>query len=160
NTYGPRQSLNNPYTGVAAIFLNRIKLGQPLMIFEDAEQQRDFVSVHDVVQANMLALEKDEANYHVFNVGSGNPISIKALADALMRECGKTVPLDVNQKYRKGDIRNCYADITKIRTKLGYEPRVPLAKGLRELIEAADKETCEAKPDFQMDYLEKRKLVI
>lgn len=160
NTYGPRQSLNNPYTGVAAIFLNRLKCGQPLLIFEDGEQQRDFVSVHDIAQANLLALEKKEADYNVFNVGSGQPISIAALGDAIMKEYGKQVPRDVVGKYRKGDIRHCYADITKIRTRLGYEPKITMAQGMRELITASENEACEEKPDFRMDYLAQRKLVI
>lgn len=160
NTYGPRQSLNNPYTGVAAIFLNRLKCGQPLLIFEDGEQQRDFVSVHDVAQANVLALEKQEADYEVFNVGSGQPISINALADIIMKQYGKHVAKDVVGKYRKGDIRHCYADITKIRKRLGFEPKVSIAQGIRELIEASEKETCEAKADFRIDYLQQRKLII
>jgi dTDP-L-rhamnose 4-epimerase len=160
NTYGPRQSLNNPYTGVAAIFLNRIKCGEPLLIFEDGNQQRDFVSVHDVVQANLLALEKREADHDVFNVGSGRPISIKALGEVVLKTCGKTVPIDVNGKYRKGDIRHCYADITKIRMRLGYEPKVTMPEGLRELIEASQGEKCEGKADFRMGYLEERKLVV
>jgi dTDP-L-rhamnose 4-epimerase len=160
NTYGPRQSLNNPYTGVAAIFLNRIKLGQPLMIFEDGEQQRDFVSVHDIAQANLLALEKKEADYEVFNVGSGEPISIRALGELIMKECGAKVPIDVNGQYRKGDIRNCFADITKIRTKLGFKPAVAMSSGMRELIEASATEAVEAKDDFALDYLKRRKLVV
>jgi dTDP-L-rhamnose 4-epimerase len=160
NTYGPRQSLNNPYTGVAAIFLNRLKCDQPMLIFEDGEQQRDFVSVHDIARANLLALEKKEADYEVFNVGSGQPISINALAGVIMKECGKQVPKDVVDKYRKGDIRHCYADITKIRKRLGYEPKVSMAEGMRELIAASEKEACEEKADFRMDYLAKRKLVI
>jgi dTDP-L-rhamnose 4-epimerase len=160
NTYGPRQSLNNPYTGVAAIFLNRLKCGQPILVFEDGEQQRDFVSVHDIVQANLLALEKREADYEVFNVGSGQPISINALADVVMKEYGKQVSKDVVGKYRKGDIRHCYADITKIRKRLGFEPRITMADGMRELIAASENEACEEKADFRMDYLTKRKLVI
>ena len=160
NTYGPRQSLKNPYTGVAAISLNRIKLGEPLYIFEDGNQQRDFVSVHDIVQANLLALEKKEADHDVFNVGSGSPISIKALGETVLKAYGKAVPIEVTAKYRKGDIRHCYADISKIRTKLGYEPRVNLQDGLRELIEASHGESVEQNPDFRMGYLEKRNLVV
>ena len=160
NTYGPRQSLNNPYTGVAAIFLNRIKRGQPLMIFEDGQQQRDFVSVHDVVQANLLALEHPQADYEFFNVGSGTPISIQALGELLMKECGAFVPLNIVGKYRKGDIRNCYADITKIQTQLGYQPSVSMNDGLRELIKASADEICDEKMDFKIDYLAKRKLLI
>ena len=166
NTYGPRQSLNNPYTGVAAIFLNRLKCGQPMLIFEDGRQQRDFVSVHDIAQANILALEKKEADYEVFNVGSGQPISIAALADVIMKEylgaraSARAVPIDIVGKYRKGDIRHCYADITRIKTRLGFSPKVSMADGICELIVASEAESCEAKADFQIDYLAKRKLVI
>lgn len=160
NTYGPRQSLNNPYTGVAAIFMNRVKCDQPLVIFEDGLQQRDFVSVHDVVQANLLALEQSAADYEYFNVGSGCPISIKALGEMIMQECGKTVPLDITGKYRKGDIRNCYADITKISRTLGYVPRVSLTDGMRELIQSSADEVCQEKADFKIDYLTQRKLVV
>jgi dTDP-L-rhamnose 4-epimerase len=166
NTYGPRQSLKNPYTGVAAIFINRLKCGEPMIIFEDGEQQRDFVSVHDIAQANILALEKKEADHEVFNVGSGQPISINALADIIMeqylggRASSRAVPKDVVNKYRKGDIRHCYADITKIRKRLGFEPKVSMADGMRELIQASEKEACENKADFKIDYLAKRKLVV
>jgi dTDP-L-rhamnose 4-epimerase len=160
NTYGPRQSLNNPYTGVAAIFLNRIKCHQPLMIFEDGQQQRDFVSVHDVVQANLLALESPQADYECFNVGSGKPITIKELGELLMKECGVSVPLELLGKYRKGDIRNCYADITKIQKRLGYQPGVSMSDGLRELIKTSANEICDEKADFRIDYLSKRKLII
>ena len=160
NTYGPRQSLNNPYTGVAAIFLNRIKCGQPMLIFEDGGQQRDFVSVHDIAQANILALEKKEADYEVFNIGSGQPISIAALAEVIMKQIGKQVPVDIVGKFRKGDIRHCYADITKIKTRLGFAPKVSMSDGIRELIAASEAESCEAKADYQIDYLAKRKLVI
>ncbi|GFP32068.1 dTDP-L-rhamnose 4-epimerase, partial [Candidatus Hakubella thermalkaliphila] len=83
NVYGPRQSLSNPYTGVVAIFMSRIKNNHRPIIFEDGEQSRDFVSVHDIVQANMLAMEKEEANYQVFNVGTGRPITIKQIAQVL-----------------------------------------------------------------------------
>ena len=77
-----------------------------------------------------------------------------------MKQYGKEVPKDIVGKYRKGDIRHCYADITKIRKALGFEPKVSMADGIRELIEASEVEACEAKADFQIDYLAKRKLVI
>jgi dTDP-L-rhamnose 4-epimerase len=135
NTYGPRQSLSNPYTGVCAIFLSRIKNDKPPLIFEDGLQLRDFISVYDIVQASLLAMTRDEANYEVFNVGTGNPVTVLDIARILIKLCGKDlIPQTIN-KYRAGDVRHCYPDISKIKAKLGYSPRITLEKGLNELIE-------------------------
>ncbi|MCH7568939.1 MAG: SDR family NAD(P)-dependent oxidoreductase [Nanoarchaeota archaeon] len=141
NTFGPRQSLSNPYTGVAAIFMSSLKNNQRPLIFEDGNQMRDFVSVHDIVQANMLAMEKDEANYEVFNVGSGQAISIKQIAEIIAKLYNKDIKPSITHQFRKGDIRHCFADIEKIKTKLGYKPTVSFEDGMKELINwAADKE--------------------
>ncbi|NCO11494.1 nucleoside-diphosphate-sugar epimerase [Candidatus Pacearchaeota archaeon CG_4_9_14_0_2_um_filter_39_13] len=141
NVYGPRQSLSNPYTGVAAIFMSRVKNNHPPMIFEDGNQLRDFVSVHDIVQANMLAMEKDEANYQVYNVASGKAISVRAIAEMVARLCGKDIKPMITGQSRKGDIRHCFADITKIQKSLGFEPKVDFEEGMKELIKwAEDKE--------------------
>ena len=137
NVYGPRQSLNNPYTGVAAIFSSRVKNDKQPLIFEDGLQSRDFIDVKDVVQANLLAMGRDEANYEVFNVGTGKPTSILDIADLLIELYGKELKPEVVNKYRTGDIRHCYADISKIR-KLGFEPGVDLAQGMRELVAWGD----------------------
>ena len=135
NVYGPRQSLSNPYTGVCAIFLSRIKNDRTPVIYEDGNQSRDFVSVHDIVQAHMLALEKEEADFHVFNVGTGRAVSIREVAEVLVKLYGKTITSQVASKYRKGDIRHCFADISKIKRILAFEPRVSFEDGMRELIE-------------------------
>jgi dTDP-L-rhamnose 4-epimerase len=135
NAYGPRQSLSNPYTGVCAIFLSRIKNDKRPLIYEDGVQSRDFVSVHDIVRANLLAMSQQEADYEAFNVGTGKPISIMEIARMLVRLCGKLLEPEIISKYRAGDIRHCYPDISKIRTKLGYSPQVNLEDGMRELIE-------------------------
>ncbi|HZQ61926.1 MAG TPA: NAD-dependent epimerase/dehydratase family protein [Casimicrobiaceae bacterium] len=136
NAYGPRQALSNPYTGVLAIFASRLLNGNPPRIFEDGEQQRDFVSVHDVAQACRLALEKAEAAGEVFNVGSGNVYTIRELAERMANVLGKSyLQPEVTGKYRVGDIRHCFADIAKAREKLGYRPRVALDNGLTELAE-------------------------
>ncbi|MGQ9631408.1 MAG: GDP-mannose 4,6-dehydratase [bacterium] len=137
NVYGPRQSLSNPYTGVAAIFMSRIKNDNQPVIYEDGLQTRDFISVHDIVQANMLALEKEEANYQVFNVGSGKPLTIKFIAEVLAKLYGKDINPCITNKFRKGDVRHCYADITKIRKSLGFTPKISFEEGMRELIEWA-----------------------
>lgn len=133
NIYGTRQALSNPYTGVAAIFASRLLNGQAPLVFEDGHQIRDFVSVHDIVRANLLAMERPESDYEVINVGSGVPITIRQVGEILARSLGSTLPPTVTGKYRAGDIRHCYADISKARRLLGYEPQVTHAEGFGEL---------------------------
>jgi len=135
NTYGPRQSLSNPYTGVCAIFLSRIKNDRAPVIYEDGNQSRDFVSVHDIVQAHMLALEKEEADFQVINVGTGRAMRIKEVAEVLVKLYRKDISPKIANKYRKGDIRHCFADISKIKRLLGFQPKVNFEEGMRELIE-------------------------
>ena len=134
NIYGPRQALSNPYTGVCAIFASRLLNDRPPMIFEDGLQMRDFVSVHDVVQANLLAMEGGPADGMALNVGSGEPISIREVATALGNAMGKSIPAEITGKSRAGDIRHCFADISAARRMLGYEPRVNFSEGMRELV--------------------------
>ncbi|MDI6782904.1 MAG: SDR family NAD(P)-dependent oxidoreductase [bacterium] len=135
NVYGPRQALSNPYTGVAAIFSSRILNGHSPVIYEDGKQTRDFIQVRDIVQANILAMEKEEANYQVFNVGSGQPQTILHVAEVLRDKLDKKKKIkpEVVYKFRKGDIRHCYADITRIQEKLGFEPNVKFEDGMNEL---------------------------
>ncbi len=134
NIYGTRQALSNPYTGVAAIFAARLINNQNPLVFEDGEQMRDFVSVHDIVRANMLAMERPESDGEVINIGCGTPITIRCVATILAAALGKPelVPV-ITQKYRAGDIRHCFADLTKARSLLGYEPQVTHEEGFREL---------------------------
>lgn len=134
NVYGPRQALSNPYTGVAAIFSGRLLNGKPPVIFEDGLQSRDFVHVSDIVQANMLALERDEAAYEVFNIGTGRALSICDVATALIDELKVPVQPEIVGGFRAGDIRHCVADISKARQRLGYEPQVKFEDGLSELV--------------------------
>lgn len=134
NVYGTRQSLSNPYTGVLAIFASRMLNNNAPFIFEDGLQQRDFVSVQDIALASRLALETPAAENDVFNIGSGNAYTIREIAAKLARVLHKENMLpDINGKYRVGDIRHCFSDITKARTVLGYEPQVQLEDGLMEL---------------------------
>ncbi len=134
NVYGPRQALSNPYTGVAAIFSSRLLNGNPPLIFEDGLQSRDFVHVSDIVQANLLALESDEADYKALNVGTGRPLTVLDMARILSAKLDNfQEPVLLNQ-FRQGDVRHCYADISKIRAKLGYEPRVKFEDGIDDLV--------------------------
>lgn len=134
NVYGPRQSLSNPYTGAAAIFISRIKAGRSPVIFEDGLQSRDFVSVHDVVSANITAMKSNKANYQIFNVGSGNKITILELAQLISKLFGKKITPKISHSYRKGDIRHCFADISKIKKVLDWQPKVSITDGMSELI--------------------------
>jgi dTDP-L-rhamnose 4-epimerase len=133
NTYGPGQALSNPYTGVCAIFLSQILNNNPPLIFEDGHQSRDFISVHDIVQASLLAMEKSNADYKVYNVGTGQPTSIANVAAMLLNIFHRPIQLRVNEKFRSGDVRHCYADISSIGSELGFKPTVQLSKGLRDL---------------------------
>lgn len=133
NVYGTRQALSNPYTGVAAIFCGRLLNGKPPMIFEDGLQSRDFVHVSDVAQANLLAMEKNVANYGVFNVGSGESITILDMASVLIGQLGVDIVPDVVSKFRAGDIRHCFANIDRIQ-ELGYVPRVCFQIGVADLV--------------------------
>jgi dTDP-L-rhamnose 4-epimerase len=134
NIYGPRQALSNPYTGVAAIFSARLLNGQPPLVFEDGEQRRDFVSVHDIVQALLLAADEEAAAGKAFNVGSGRGVSVREVAETLARVLGSDIEAQVTGKYRVGDIRHCFSDISLAREVLGYEPRVTFEQGMEELV--------------------------
>ena len=134
NVYGTRQALSNPYTGVLAIFASRFLNDNPPMIFEDGYQQRDFVHVKDVALACRLALEKPEADGKVFNVGSGNNYTIFEIAGRLAQVMGKeNLTPQITGKYRVGDIRHCYADISLAKEVLGFYPQVDFNTGLSEL---------------------------
>ena len=134
NIYGPRQALSNPYTGVAAIFASRLLNRRAPLIFEDGRQMRDFVSVHDVVQACMLSMETNTADGMALNIGSGNSISIREVARELAAALGSDIAPEITGRYRAGDIRHCFADISAARKHLGYEPRVSFAQGMKELV--------------------------
>lgn len=140
NVYGPRQSLSNPYTGVMAIFASRIKNNNPPTVFEDGLQSRDFISVHDVVRAFLMALETDKGDYEMFNVGSGTALGIRDVGVAVAQSLGSSIEPVVTGEGRKNDIRHCFADTTKIRTTLGWEPTVSFEEGLRELVQWAEGE--------------------
>lgn len=135
NIYGPRQALSNPYTGVAAIFSSQLLNNRPPQVFEDGAQLRDFVSVHDIVRANLLALERKQADYHSINIGGGRPISIKEVASIIAEKLGKQIEPNITRKYRMGDIRHCFADIGLAERILGYKASVDFEAGVEELTE-------------------------
>lgn len=134
NIYGTRQALSNPYTGVLAIFASRFLNNNPPLVNEDGYQQRDFVSVLDVARACRLAMEVPGAAGEVFNIGSGQAFTILEIANRMAQVLNKEEILpDITEKYRVGDIRHCYADISRASQVLGYKPRITLEAGLTEL---------------------------
>jgi dTDP-L-rhamnose 4-epimerase len=135
NIYGTRQSLSNPYTGVVAIFSSRLLNRNRPMIFEDGHQSRDFVHVSDIVRANVMCMESDAANGQIYNVGTGRATSVLQVADTLAAELGFDEGADVVGKFRAGDIRHCYADTARIAGELGYQPKISLEDGMRELLD-------------------------
>ena len=130
NVYGPGQSLSNPYTGILSIFSTIIKNGNDINIFEDGKESRDFVYIDDVVDATILGLTKNEANGHVFNVGADKPIDVLTVANLLKQNYESDISINISGNYRIGDIRHNYADLTKIKNILGFEPKVSFQEGL------------------------------
>jgi dTDP-L-rhamnose 4-epimerase len=134
NVYGPRQALSNPYTGVLAIFAARLLNDNPPMIFEDGEQKRDFVSVYDVVQACRLVLETPDAAGRVFNIGSGQAFTVRQIAERMAQVLNKEeIDPQISGRYRIGDVRHCFADVSAARAILGYQPKMSLEPGLADL---------------------------
>jgi dTDP-L-rhamnose 4-epimerase len=161
NVYGPHQALSNPYTGVLAIFASRLLNDKPPMIFEDGRQRRDFVSVKDVANACLLALERPEVGYESINVGSGTSVSVCEIGRRLAEILGKEhIEPEVTGEYRVGDIRHCFADITKARELLSFEPAVRLEDGMRELAEWLEGQVADDRVDDARAELRQRGLTV
>ena len=131
NAYGPRQTLNQ-YSGVITIFINNALKGKPLKIFGDGNQVRDFIYIEDVVEAFKLALEANRTA--TYNIATGKPTKIIALAKTV-KQLTQTKSKITYTKPRKGDIRYSYADITKAKNQLGFQPKTTLKEGLKKTIE-------------------------
>ena len=130
-TYGPRQSLFNPYTGICSIFSTRILTGKSPIVYEDGLQTRDFMFVKDVAKANLLVAEKDEANYQVFNVGTGIATTVLEFINCLARVYSRKVTPELRGEFRPGDVRHLITDATRLRA-LGWKPKVLLEEGLKQ----------------------------
>ncbi len=150
NIYGSRQALSNPYTGVAAIFSGRMLAGQTPVIYEDGQQLRDFVHVSDIVQALSLAMALPGADGQVVNVGTGEPVSVLEVAGLLAQHLGWSGGFEIRNRFRAGDIRHCFADISRIRKLLGYAPRYRFADGVPELIAWVAQQEGLALPDADL----------
>jgi dTDP-L-rhamnose 4-epimerase len=159
NVYGPGQSLKNPYTGILSIFSTQIKNGNGINIFEDGKESRDFVYIDDVVAATKLAIENDAANNDVFNVGSGVATDVLTVAKELFANYSADVTLTISGNYRLGDIRHNFADLKKIRTKLGFEPNVTFEEGIERFAGWVNSQDVESDSyDASIEELKKRGL--
>lgn len=137
NIYGPRQRADSPYSGVIAIFANAMRAGRTPTIFGDGLQSRDFTCVSDVVQAMLLAANAPSSvSGRVFNVGTGQSVTLLQLVDALNRLLGTNIRAN-HGTARTGDIRFSRADITCTQQELGYAPVVAFEEGLRQLLNAS-----------------------
>ncbi len=130
NVYGPGQSLLNPYTGILSVFSTNILNGNPIEIYEDGKQTRDFVFIDDTVSSIILSLESNRSDNMALNVGSGTPISVLEVAQSLIKKYKSTVEIRVSGKYRMGDIRHNYADLKKIKKLLNFTPKINFNKGV------------------------------
>lgn len=138
NVYGPGQSLSNPYTGILSIFSTRIKNGNGINIFEDGKETRDFVYIDDIADATILGLTVPGVSGNAFNIGTGVATDVLTVANTLKKYYGIDVPITVSGNYRLGDIRHNFADITKARKLLGFEPRWSFDKGIEQFCRWVD----------------------
>ena len=161
NVYGTRQALSNPYTGVLAIFAARLLNDRPPLIFEDGDQRRDFVSVSDVAAACRLALDKPEVSGETLNIGSGDSVSVQEISQKLAKVLGKEdAEAEVTGKYRVGDIRHCFADISRAEQLLDFRPSVSLEEGMAELAEWLEGKVATDRVDDAAAELAKRGLTL
>lgn len=134
NAFGSRQALSNPYTGVAAIFAGRILNGREPVIFEDGRQGRDFIHVSELAAGIRAALEREDVAYEAMNLGTGRPISVLEVAEALLKALGSPLKARIMNEFREGDTRHCYADMAKTERLLGFKAKMSFADGLGELL--------------------------
>lgn len=159
--YGERQSLSNPYTGVCSIFCSRVINDRPPLVFEDGQQMRDFVHVADVARANRLAIESDQASGQAINIGTGEPTTIVGVAETLIELLDKgSLSPDIIERSRIGDVRHGYADVSKARELLGFEPSIPFEDGMRRLVEWSREQSADASFDGALAELEERNIFV
>ena len=159
NVYGDRQALSNPYTGVGAIFASRLLNKKPPIVFEDGGQSRDFIHVRDIAKGCLLALESNNSNGEVFNLGTGRKLSIMDVGKAIAKELEQPANnFIINNQYRAGDIRHCYADITKAQELLGFKASTVFENGVSELCKWVASQTATDMVDKATDELQKRGL--
>jgi dTDP-L-rhamnose 4-epimerase len=138
NVYGPGQSLKNPYTGILAVFSNQARANEPIYVFEDGTESRDFVYIDDVVEATVRCIEADAQPPIALNVGTGVPVSVSTVVESIVGYFRSTSRVCVNGAFRQGDIRHNCADVTRLRRTLGFVPSRTFEEGVREFLAWAD----------------------
>ena len=160
NVYGPGQSLSNPYTGILSIFSTQIRNHNGIQIFEDGKETRDFVYIDDVVAATILGIEKEEANGQVFNVGTGVATDVLTVAKSLIKAYKIEVPVTITGRFRLGDIRHNFADMSKIKNLLGFIPVTFFEEGINKFSKwVLEQEIQEDKLSISLDEMKKKGLL-
>lgn len=159
NVFGSRQSLSNPYTGVAAIFMSRLKNDKAPLIFEDGLQSRDFIHVSDVADAVTCATLTDSEGVATLNIGTGRPVTIRQVAETLAERLSSSIEPEIVGRYRAGDIRHCVSDATLAEARLGFKARISFAAGLDELIAWSEQQEVLDRVEASMGELERNGLV-
>lgn len=159
NVYGPRQALSNPYTGLLAIFLSRLRNAKPPLIFEDGLQSRDFIHVCDVADAVWRAATQDGAGYSVYNICTGQATTVRQVAETLSERLKVAMPAKIIGKFRSGDIRHCIGDPTKAEKELGFRAQYSFTAGVDELLRWAVEQQAEDLVESSHAELEKHGLI-
>jgi len=159
NTYGPRQALSNPYTGVGAIFSSRLLAGKQPVVFEDGLQTRDFVHVRDVAETFARALDDTGADGGTFNVGTGHAYSLVELARLLGDEIGQRSEPEITHRFREGDIRHCSADASALERAIGFRPTMRFEDGVRDLVGWVRTQSASDHVDHALAQLKERGLI-
>lgn len=149
NVYGPGQSLHNPYTGILSVFSRVMVQGGSIEIFEDGFESRDFVFIDDVVAANVAAIVAPTSVQGSFNVGTGAPVSVRQVVETLARNYGFTGPILTSGRFRAGDIRHNFADVSKLAEVMGLRASTSFEAGIKQFCEWAGKELANGVSDQQ-----------
>jgi dTDP-L-rhamnose 4-epimerase len=158
NVYGPGQALSNPYTGVAAIFASRLLNGRSPLVFEDGRQSRDFIHVSDIVRGILLALESQAAPGHAVNLGTGRPTTVAQVASTIGAGLRVDAEPEFNERYRAGDIRHCYADVSRAERLLGFKARTSFEDGMTAYVRWLAAQEADDRVDAATDELAARGL--
>ena len=148
NVYGPGQSLKNPYTGILAVFSNLARQNQPIEIYEDGLESRDFVYIDDVVEATVRSINYAGKFVGALNVGSGEANSVMTVAQEIKSYFQSSSPIAVTGAFRMGDIRHNIADVARLGQVLGFVPDVPFRQGLAHFLDWAAQQAPEDKAAY------------
>jgi len=157
NVYGPGQSLKNPYTGILAIFSNLARANEPIYIFEDGKESRDFVYVDDVVEATLRCIEAPAQKPVALNVGTGSPVTVEQVVARTLAYFSSKSEVTITGAFREGDIRHNCANVEKLKATLGFVPTVAFEEGLREFLAWASGQELKER-NYEQSLVEMRKV--